>query len=504
MLKSTLARKRNLVNILFSSHNKTVALKKSDYKARVLRLRADLQHLQRRVTEQDKPVIIVIAGDDRSGRHETINTLASWMDPRFLTVNAYGPSQHEDEAHPFFWRFWRDLPGAGEIAIYLRDWTSTSIVQFLNGEITEDKLRKRETYIQNFENKHMDEGALIIKCWLHIDEPVLRQRVDDIRDTPYFDVKDELALKHYPNAMLAIEKTLNATSSQRNAWHIVDGTHAKTRNVEVANIIKEKLSDWLDGTVQPANAPRITERLTTKSIEIPPEPRDRRPDKSKSKAELKALQTTLRKLMFKIREQGIPVVLAFEGWDAAGKGGAIRRLVQPLDAGFYRIKPIAKPNEEENAHHYLWRFWRNIPRNGQMMIFDRTWYGRVLVERVEGFATQEQWQRAYQEINDFEEQLTIHNAVVMKFWLNISKDEQLKRFQERERTAHKRYKITEEDYRNRDKWDHYVVAVGDMVDKTHKPAAPWVLINTDFKDRARLEVLHAVVTKLEQKLASLG
>ncbi|WP_075184760.1 polyphosphate:AMP phosphotransferase [Teredinibacter haidensis] len=480
-------------------------ISKEDYKERVRLLRAELLQLQHRIRERDKPVIIVIAGDDRSGRHETINALSKWMDPRFLSVNAYGPTQYDEDIRPFFWRFWRDLPGAGEVAVYLRDWTSTSIVQYLNGEISEKKLRKRETYIQNFEKKHTDDGALMIKCWLHITEPVLRKRVAEIRDTPYFDVKDELALKNYPEAMEAIQKTLDATSTPTNHWYVIDGSDAQLRNLEVGEIIKRKLQNWLDQTEQKAAEPDVQngyrgERVV---IDVPPEPEDARPDRGESKVKLKKLQTKLRKLMFEIRKHEIPVVMAFEGWDAAGKGGAIRRLVSSLDAGFYRIKPIAKPTEDEYAHNYMWRFWRDIPRNGQMTIYDRSWYGRVLVERVEGFAKDNEWQRAYKEINDFEEQLTIHNTIVLKFWINISKEEQLSRFEDREQTDYKKFKITEEDYRNRERWDDYVVAVEDMIERTSTEHAPWSVISTDFKDKARLEVLGIVVNAFKKKLKQL-
>jgi len=478
-------------------------ISKSAYKKRVNELRADLLQLQNRVRAQKKPVILVIAGDDRSGRHETINVLSSWMDPRFLSVNAYGPSQHEDDTRPFFWRYWRDLPGAGEMAIYLRDWTSTSLVQFLNGEISADKLRKREQYIRNFEKKHTDDGALMIKCWLHIPETVLRERVAEIRDTPYFDVKDELALKNYPVAMDAIQQTLDATSTATNRWYVIDGADSLRRNLEVGEIIKRKLQHWLahdnpDADIEDNGYPgkRVDINMSPESIE-------HAPNKKSAKAKLKKLQLKLHKLTFALRKQDIPVVMVFEGWDAAGKGGAVRRMVAPLDAGFYRIKPIAKPTEDEYAHHYMWRFWRDVPRNGQMTIFDRSWYGRVLVERVEGFATDNEWQRAFKEITDFEEQLTIHNAVVLKFWINISNQEQLRRFKEREATDYKKYKITEEDYRNRNRWDDYVVAVEDMIERTSTETAPWTVVSTDFKDKARLEVLKTVVDTFKQKLKDL-
>ncbi|SMF16554.1 polyphosphate:AMP phosphotransferase [Alteromonadaceae bacterium Bs31] len=476
-------------------------LSKDEYKQRVRELRTELVQLQHQVRKRKKPVIIVIAGDDRSGRHETINALSSWMDPRFLSINAYGPSQHEDDTRPFFWRFWRDLPAAGQIAIYLRDWTSSSLVQYLNGEISEKKLRKREQYIRNFEKKHTDDGALMIKCWLHISEEKLRERVAEVSDTPFFDKKDALALKNYPEAMKAIQQTIDATSTHDNHWYVINGDDDRNRNLQVGEIIRNQLQLWLsNGDREPE--PMLAETYPSERINInmDPEPEENRPDKKECKKKLKKLQTTLREQVVMLQKQGIPICIVFEGWDAAGKGGAVRRLVAPLDAGFYRIKPVAKPSEDEYARNYMWRFWREVPRNGEMVIFDRSWYGRVLVERVEGFASEKEWQRAFKEINDFEEQLTIHNAVVIKFWINISKEEQLRRFQERENTEYKKYKITEEDYRNRNRWDDYVLAVEDMIERTSTEEAPWSVINTDFKDKARVMVLETVVEAFKKKL----
>lgn len=490
------------IRIMLELNHASPKISKDDYKTAVESLRTELLSLQHRVRQHDKPVIIVIAGDDRSGRHESINTLCKWMDPRYLSINAYGPSQHEDDSRPFFWRFWRDLPAAGELAIYLRDWTSTSIVQYLNHEIDEAKLRKRELYIRNFERKQTDAGALMIKCWLHIDEDVLAERVAEIRDTPYFDIKDELALKNYDSAIHTIQATLNATSTDTNPWHVIDGSDEQRRNLEIGTLIKCKIEEWLQSDAKQQSASVDFSQHPTKDIPLTPADKPATSDKKDNKKTIKKLQSKLRESMFELRKNNIPVVLVFEGCDAAGKGGAIRRIVAPLDAGFYKIHPIAKPSEDEYAHHYLWRFWNKVPRNGFMSIFDRSWYGRVLVERVEGFAAEHEWQRAYKEINDFEEQLAIHDTLVMKFWLSISKEEQIRRFEERQNTPHKHFKITEEDFRNRERWDDYLEAATEMIQRTDTEAAPWTLVCTNDKDEARIAILTALTKAFKQKIKS--
>ena len=475
-----------------------VKISKNAYKQRILQLRSRLLELQRRVKGLDKSVIIVVAGDDRSGRNETINALCQWMDPRFLDVNAYAASRHENDSRPFFWRFWHDTPKAGQIAIYLRGWTSTSIVQHLNGEINAKKLHKRETYCKNFEQKLLDSGSLIIKFWLHISEEELKARVKKNKGTPYFDKKDALALKNYSTAMKVIESTLKATSTEENPWHIVNGADTRHRDLNVAEQLASRLESWID---QPLDIPQLVDypkAACHPQINMPDD--ETEIDNDKLEAKLKKYQARLRKQMVQLQKREIPVVIAFEGWDAAGKGGAIRRLVAPLDAGSYRICPIAAPTDEEKAHHYLWRFWRMVPRNGYMTIFDRSWYGRVLVERVEGFAEHHEWHNAYQEINDFEEQLCIHGTVLIKIWLNISKEEQLRRFKEREVTEHKKHKITEEDYRNRQRWDDYVEAIEDMATHTHTKHAPWTFVNSNQKPQARVEVLKAVTKAISQRL----
>jgi polyphosphate kinase 2 (PPK2 family) len=196
----------------------------------------------------------------------------------------------------------------------------------------------------------------------------------------------------------------------------------------------------------------------------------------------------------------ISTLLVFEGPDAAGKGGVIRRITEALDARYYKVFPFAAPTDVENAQHYLWRFWNCIGRAGRMGIFDRSWYGRVLVERIERFAGDDEWRRAFAEINDFEEQLIEHGIVLLKFWLQISKEEQLRRFKEREDISWKRWKLSEEDWRNRERWDDYALAAHEMIQQTSVMKSPWVLVENENKAYGRIKVLTAVCNALERSV----
>ena len=218
------------------------------------------------------------------------------------------------------------------------------------------------------------------------------------------------------------------------------------------------------------------------------------------KEKLKKLQKRLSELHSEIYRLRIPVVIGFEGWDAGGKGGAIKRLTSHLDPRGYRVNPTASPNDIEKVHHYLWRFWNNVPKAGHIAIFDRTWYGRVMVERIEGFCTEAEWKRAYQEINEMESHMANAGAVVLKFWLHIDKDEQERRFKERQENPAKQWKITEEDWRNRAKWDAYEEAVNEMLVRTSTTYAPWIVVEGNDKHYARVKVLKTVVDALEKKI----
>ena len=223
-------------------------------------------------------------------------------------------------------------------------------------------------------------------------------------------------------------------------------------------------------------------------------------ERAEYEEELVRYQVALNALGFQVYQQKRPVVIVFEGWDAAGKGGCIRRVTQKLDPRGYTVYPIAAPQGDDATHHYLWRFWHRLPESGQIAIFDRSWYGRVMVERIEGYCDEAAWKRAYREINQFERQMFDYGTILFKFWLQISKEEQLKRFEERAADKRRSWKLTDDDWRNRAKWDHYLEAVNDMLLKTSTTIAPWTIVEANSKEYARIKVLRTIVEKLSHDL----
>ncbi|GLQ32392.1 polyphosphate:AMP phosphotransferase [Litoribrevibacter albus] len=485
-------------------------MKKSKYKEQVKALRAELIQLQIALKDADFPVLIVISGDDRSGRHETLNLLHEWMDSRFLQANAYGLPTEEEQQKPFMWRYWKDLPQNGVIGLCLRDWTSYSIIEYLIDQIDEKQFTKRIEYSNAFEATLTARGMLIIKIWLHLPEEELKHRLKIERKYLHkvwqIHQKDQLIYSDFDRAKTVIQKTLKDTDSDSSSWHIIESSDLYQRNLHVGKLIAEKIRARLNRSatdnVQPNEDSKTGRQHETTSQKNHLDTIDlsKHLDKKTYKHELKYWQHKASHLIYQFQEMDKSCVIVFEGWDAAGKGGCIRRLTSSIDAGFYRVIPVAAPTDEESAHHYLWRFWRKIPRAGRMSIFDRSWYGRVLVERVEGFASDNEWQSAYDEINDFERQLHDKGIPVIKFWLHIDKEEQLERFKERETIPYKHHKITEEDYRNREKWTDYEITINDMIDKTSTSYAPWRLIPSNSKHYARIEVLKHVCNVLEKTL----
>lgn len=451
---------------------------------------------QRQLHSKNRPVMIVIAGDDRIGRQHAINRLMTWFDPRFVRVNAYTPQEQPSSDRPWLWRFWRDLPAAGQLSITLRDWTATLITDGLNQDLDDATLARRIEQINQFEQALIDDGTLLIKFWLTLSESAHETRLTELRHTPYYDPKDELAFRRYQQARAIYEPILAQTQTPERPWHSIQGDDPQQRDLTIGQTILEQLNRWQ--THRPLETGTDTaDTAESSAIKV----RLRQPDPVIDYAQqLEDAQSELQTLMNRAFQAKQSVICLFEGVDAAGKGGAIRRLVHHLDAGQYQIVPIAAPDEAEKAHHYLWRFWRQIPADGHLTIFDRSWYGRVLVERVEGYASPSEWQRAYQEINDFEAQLTDHGCVLLKFWLHIDQAEQLARFEARERTPHKQHKITDEDYRNRKQWSAYEAAINHMLTHTDTEHGPWIVLDALDKKAARISVLKAVIAKLKTQL----
>ncbi len=481
---------------------------KTDYLEKAPKLRTQLLMLQQQLRSQGFSVIILISGVDGGGKGEVINLLNEWLDPRYMRTNAYDSPSDEEKERPKFWRFWRTMPAKGTIGIYVGSWYSAPIATRVYGKINNAELQADLTHINELEQELADDGTLIIKCWLHLKQEQQKKRLKQLEKDPetawQVTERDKKHLKMYNDFVGVAEKVLTETSTAKNPWLIVEGSDIRYSSLTVGQHILDKINLHIEtlqhkkGLPAPAytpqiihgNQPNILDSLDL-SLSL---------DKKAYNEQLNHYQGKLNKLARQAHEKQISSVLVFEGWDAGGKGGAIRRLTHALDARNYQVISVAAPTDEERMQHYLWRFWRHMPRAGRVTIYDRSWYGRVLVERAEGFATEEEWTRAYPEIRNFEESLTHHGVAILKFWLHIDPDEQLRRFKEREQISYKQHKITDEDYRNRDKWDAYSLAVNDMVARTSTQAAPWVLVEGNDKRYARIKILKAYCEKLESML----
>jgi polyphosphate:AMP phosphotransferase len=451
------------------------------------------------------PVILLIGGVDGAGKSETVNLLNSWMDPRHIETHGLEPPTDEERERPHMFRWWRQLPPKGKIGIFNGSWYSDPILQRVHGDTKDAQLDQSISRIQRFERMLLDEGALLLKFWMHLSKDVQKKRLKKLEADPLtrwrVTEQDWEHFAMYDKFRKVCEKTLTATSTADAPWTVVEATDFRYQALTVGQFIHDALRRRLDGTVNQPRllAPPLPSRLDSVNV-FQTLDLTQRMEKADYNVELERLQGKLNLLTRSKSFKKRSVVLAFEGSDAAGKGGAIRRVTGALDARIYRVIPIAAPTDEEKAQPYLWRFWRRLPRDGRFSIFDRTWYGRVLVERVEGYCAEVDWMRAYGEINDFEEQLNRNGTILCKFWLTVSPEEQLRRFEARRDTAYKRFKITDDDWRNREKWDAYQQAVCDMVDRTSPGHAPWTLVESEDKNFGRIKVLKTIVDRLETEL----
>jgi len=484
-------------------------LSKKEYLQKVSILRTNLLEVQLALGKADFPVIIIVSGVDGAGKGQTVNLLNEWFDPRYVGTFAVGEPSDEERERPEFWRYWRHLPARGHIGLYVGSWYSKPLSQRVYGETDDANLNDALLRINGFEKALVDDGALIIKIWLHLSKVDQKKRLKTLESNPKtkwrVSKKDHKHLKLYDKFRGIAEHTLRVTSTGDAPWLIIEGLDPRYRGLTVGQHILERLNDRLNQKKPEDTGPKqfrhITPQVSGKSVTLlDTVDLESSLEKSVYKRELEKYQGKLNQLSRMALNKKVSSIVVLEGWDAAGKGGIIRRIVPSLDARFSQIIPIAVPTDEESAHHYLWRFWRHIPRAGFITIYDRSWYGRVLVERIEGFASEDEWIRAYAEINAFEAQLVQHGIVLVKFWLHVSKEEQLKRFKERENVPYKKHKITEDDYRNREKWDQYEHAVNDMVERTSTEFSPWTLIAANDKRYARIEALKKYCKLLEKAL----
>jgi polyphosphate:AMP phosphotransferase len=457
------------------------------------------------------PVVLIVSGVDGAGRSESVRLLNAWLDPRHIETHGMGDPSDEERDRPTMWRFWRALPPKGKIGVFQGSWYSLPIIRRVYGETRNANLEEAMERNARFEAMLADEGALILKFWFHLSKTGQEKRLKNLEKDPRtrwrVTERDWHHFRLYDRFARTCAHALRMTSTADAPWHIIEGEDARYRELAFGRILLEALRKRLDqpGTrSKPAPAAPVLSAPVDSLNILTALDMGQRLEKSRYQLELETLQGRLNLLARHKRFGKIAVVCVFEGNDAAGKGGSIRRITGALDARHYQVIPIAAPTEEERAQPYLWRFWRHIPRRGRLALFDRSWYGRVLVERVEGFCSEYDWQRAYSEINEFEAQLAEHRIVVVKFWLAITEEEQLKRFKERESTGFKRYKITDEDWRNRDKWHQYEQAVCDMVDRTSTEIAPWTLVPANDKNGARIQILRTLCERIEAELKKSG
>lgn len=504
---------------------------KEDFEAVADTLRIELVDLQQRLRGCDFPVVILFAGVDGAGKSETMNLLNEWMDPRWIVTRAYGEPSDEERERPVFWRYWRDLPPKGKIGLFLSAWYSQPLLDRAWGRIDEARFDERLNRIAAFEKELADDGALVLKFWMHLGKKEQKKRLKALEKDPHeswrVTERDWTHWEMYDDFITASERLIVQTSMAHAPWQIVEGLDPRYRALTVLTAIRDaalrhmeaqqmrkrlvstldarqkKQEAQLEGAAEEATGTpagtgaAILTRMPSilSSLDM-----TRAYDKKDYGEQLQIQRARLNGLQRRARAEGVSSILVFEGWDAAGKGGAIRRLTAGLDARDYQVIPVAAPTDEERAHHYLWRFWRHLSRAGRVTIYDRSWYGRVLVERVEGFAAQEEWKRAYSEIRDFEEQLIEHGSVLVKFWFHITKEEQYARFKAREEIAYKKWKLTDEDWRNRERWDDYEAAVNELIERTSTHAAPWTLVEANDKRWARVKTLETVCDALERRL----
>ena len=489
---------------MFESAEIGRSIDKETYEAEAPALREALLEAQYELQQQGRfAVLILIDGIEGAGKGETVKLLNEWMDARLIQVNTFDQQTDEELARPPAWRYWRQLPPKGRIGIFFGNWYSQMLQGRVHGRIKNAVLDQAIDSTLGLERMLCDEGTLIFKFWFHLSKQQMKARLKALQDDPLHSWRisplDWQQSKTYDKFVRVGERVLRRTSRDYAPWYVVEGVDEHYRSLTVGRILLDGLQAALKAQSQPLPHPHaapltssLDERGLIDSLDM-----TQALDKDSYNEQLVIEQARLSSLMRDKRMRRHSLIAVFEGNDAAGKGGAIRRVIGALDPRQYRIVPVAAPTEEERAQPYLWRFWRHIPPRGKFTVFDRSWYGRVLVERVEGFCSPADWLRAYSEINDFEEQLIDAGVVLVKFWLSIDQDTQLERFKAREQIPFKRFKITEEDWRNRDKWPLYRDAVGDMVDRTSTEIAPWTLVEANDKRFARIKVLRTVNQALE-------
>ncbi|WP_026657138.1 polyphosphate:AMP phosphotransferase [Butyrivibrio sp. AC2005] len=476
-----------------------------ELRAKLKEERAKLNAFQMKIKEAGLPVMVLFEGWNAAGKGAVIGKVIRNIDPRFFKVATLDrePS-NEEKRYPFLYRYIREIPEAGKFQFFDTCWMEEIVDGVLKGEMDDETYATRVHSINVMERQLCDNGYLVVKFFMNISQKEQKERMGKLLDNKNtrWRVTDEdiKQNKHYDEIQEVYDKYLNDTNQSRTPWYIIDATDRKYAELQVLQFLNQGIDIALKNHA--LNVPILQNTFPMEKVQklsdIPLN--DKFLTDEEYKLELKKLQKELKELGNKAYRKKLPVIIAYEGWDAAGKGGNIKRITAALDPRDYVVEPIASPEPHEKARHYLWRFWTRLPKTGHITIFDRTWYGRVMVERLEGFCSENDWQRAYNEINEFEKELHDWGAVIIKFWVQIDKDTQLARFTDRQNTAEKQWKITDEDWRNREKWDLYESAIDEMIAKTSTTFAPWHVLESVDKKYARIKALRIVIEEMKKAL----
>lgn len=477
---------------------------KEELKQRLKAAQAKLATYQLEIKEKKIPVFVLLEGWGAAGKGKLIGKIIKNIDPRFFKVATMAAPTAEDLRRPFFYRFMKEIPEAGKFKFLDTGWMEETAKERLLENMDDDDYDKRINSVKRFERQLTDDGYLVLKFFLHIDREEQKKRMEHVLadEDAYWRINDfdKWQNKNYEECVDVFSKFMNDTNLSQAPWYIVDSENYKWAEVQLLELMNSAIEvalqnsahsvPILQNTFPLVKMPKLNE-VDLENAVI---------DDETYKIELKRLQKKLSVLHDRLYRKRIPVIIAYEGWDAAGKGGNIKRITGALDPRGFEVHPIASPEPHEKARHHLWRFWTRLPKTGHIAIFDRTWYGRLMVERLEGFCSENDWKRCFNEINEFEKELDDWGAVIFKFWVEIDKDTQLERFTLRQNNPEKQWKITDEDWRNRDKWDLYEGAVNEMLQKTSTRFAPWYILESVDKKYARIKALRIIVEELENRL----
>ncbi len=465
--------------------------------------RNELAKRQQMIKDANLPVIVILEGWGAAGKGSALGSIIKYMDPRFFKVYNMDVISEDEKRKPFLYRHAVRMPEYGQFSFFDGGVMDEVTKQYLHKEIDDKEYEEKINSIVNYERQLHDNGYLVIKFFLEVDKKTQKERLDkllDAKDTRWRVTDDDLwQNKHFEKCEKVYADYIKMTDTVNCPWHEIKSTDrddverfiANTIIASIDSAIREK---WTADIPENKYAMKEVGPLCAISLggkELTDE---------EYRSRLKELQKELKGLHNKLYRKKIPLIIAYEGWDAAGKGGNIKRIASALDPRGYEVFPIASPTREEKNRHFLWRFYNRLPKTGHVAIYDRTWYGRVMVERLEGYCSDNDWQRAYNEINEFEKDLTDWGAIVIKFWIQIDKDVQLERFTLRQNTPEKQWKITDEDWRNREKWDLYEGAIDEMIAKTSTDFAPWHIIESNDKKYARIRTLEIVIEEIKKRL----